>query len=210
MHNIYLLSETKLNNSISNPIITTEFLEVSNIPNFDCLIFTSKNAVIAFDKIFPDWKKYPSFAIGEATSKTIQKLGGRVSFVCENHYGSELAKVINNSYRGLTFLWPRAKKVAVELSLSIKSSKCFEVVVYETKFNSSFRPIPNESSAIVFSSPSIVDYFMKNQDWKNSYKAIAIGNTTAKRLQDFGIESIVPKTQTLKACVETAKMVLAS
>ncbi len=205
MKNIYLLSQTKIDGCISNPILKTNFLQASEIPDFDCLIFTSKNAVIAFDKLYPSWKKYPSFAIGEATAKEIEKLGGRVSFVSESHYGEDLANVINCSYRGLVFLWPRAKKVAVDLINVVKSSKCHQVVVYETKFNEEYKSIVDTNSAIIFSSPSTVEYFMQNQEWKAGFKAIAIGNTTAKKLLDFGIKSEVSENQTLKSSIELAK-----
>ena len=85
---IYLLSPLKKEGTISLPMISFEL--VTNIIDFsyiDTLMFTSKQAVVSANAIDNNWKKYPSIAIGSATKKKIEELGGEVIYNPKDFYG---------------------------------------------------------------------------------------------------------------------------
>jgi len=193
--------------AINLPVIKTEFFDAEiNIDDFDVLIFTSKNGVKGIDRLGIDWKRKPSIAIGDATADAIKELGGRVSFVSTEAYGDELAIEITKRYRFLKFLYPRAKEIASSLPdiLRRKGSDIAEVVIYETICETSAFDMPEDGSAIVFSSPSTVKCFFEKFGWNSSYKCVAIGKTTAAAI-DFCDEIYVSPKQTLEAAVAYAK-----
>lgn len=202
-----MLSSTIVEGAINLPVIKTEFLDANiEIDDFDVVIFTSKNAVIAIERLGIDWRRKPSIAIGEATAETIKKLKGRVSFVSTEAYGDDLAAEIIRRYRFLKFLYPRAKTIASNLPdiLRKKGSDITEVVVYETLCNDEVLDAPEDGSVIVFSSPSTVKCFIEKFGWNESYKCIAIGKTTANAI-DFTTDIAISSEQTLKSAVVLAK-----
>ncbi len=204
---VYLLSSTKVEGAKNLPVIKTEFFDVSiNMDDYDVIIFTSKNGVEAIDRLGIDWRRKPSIAIGEATAEKIKKLKGRVSFVSSESYGDELAVEITKRYRFLNFLYPRAKTIASNLPdiLRKKGLDITEVVVYETVCCDDSLEAPEDGSVILFSSPSTVKCFYEKFGWKESYKAVAIGKTTAAAI-DFCEEIYVSPKQTLEAAVDFAK-----
>lgn len=204
---VYLLSSAKVESAKNLPVIKTEFIEADiAIDDYDVIIFTSKNAVEAINRLGVDWKSKPSIAIGDATAEKIKKLKGCVSFVSNEAYGDELAVEITKKYRFLKFLYPRAKKIASNLPdiLRKKGLDITEIVVYETVCSDEILEAPQDGSVIVFSSPSTVKCFVEKFGWRESYKCVAIGKTTAAAIDFCDGIHISPK-QTLEAAVEFAK-----
>lgn len=78
---IYLLSPLKKEGTITLPMIRFSLIEeVLDLSACDVLMFTSKQAVKSAEAINPDWKEIPSLAIGSATAKQIEELGGEVLY----------------------------------------------------------------------------------------------------------------------------------
>ncbi len=79
--NIYLLSPSQYPDTIHMPMIkfdiTAEKLDLSHC---DTLMFSSKQAVKSANGIDKSWKEIPSIAIGGATKKQIEDLGGEVIY----------------------------------------------------------------------------------------------------------------------------------
>lgn len=204
---VYLLSSAKVEGAKNLPVIKTEFIEADiAIDDYDVIIFTSKNAVEAINRLGIDWRRKPSIAIGDATAEKIKKFKGRVSFVSNEAYGDELAVEITKRYRFLKFLYPRAKTIASNLPdiLRKKGSDITEIVVYETVCSDEMLEAPEDGSVIVFSSPSTVKCFVEKFGWRESYKCVAIGKTTAAAI-DFCDDIHISPKQTLEAAVEFAK-----
>lgn len=204
---VYVLSSTKVEGAINLPVIKTEFFGAEiNIDDYDVLIFTSKNGVLGLDKLGVEWRGKPAIAIGEATAQAVEKLKGRVSFVSSEAYGDELAVEITKRYRFLKFLYPRAKEIASSLPdiLRAKKADIVELVVYETVCSQELASAPEEGSAIVFSSPSTAKCFFEKYGWRESYKCVAIGKTTACAI-DFCDNVYVSPKQTLESAVIFAK-----
>ncbi len=204
---VYLLSSTKVEGAKNLPLIKTVFIDANiSIDDYDVVIFTSKTAVEAIEKLGVDWRRKPSIAIGDATADKIKKLKGRVSFVSNEAYGDELAVEITKRYRFLRFLYPRAKTIASNLPdiLRKKGGDITEITVYETVCNDEIFDAPIDGSVIVFSSPSTVRCFYERFGWKDTYKCVAIGKTTANAINFCDDVHISPR-QTLEAAVEFAQ-----
>jgi len=108
---IYLLSPLKQEGSIFLPMIF--FKNVAKKIDFsksDTLLFTSKQAVESANEIDETWKSYPSIAIGEATKKRIEELGGTVIYTPSNFYGKVLAEEIKEYFSDRKILYLRPKK----------------------------------------------------------------------------------------------------
>ncbi len=204
---IFILSEAQVEGAKSLPLITQRFFTLSfDLASYDYLLFTSKRGVEAIERITHDWKKVPAFAIGEATAKHIQELGGEVAGIA-NGYGENLVKMVAQIAPKGRYLVIRPKKVATPIAtlLRKKGIRADEAVLYETICQECHKlEKPPKGSVIIFSSPSIVECFLDCFGWDESYKAVAIGQRTAQVLPSC-IRPYIPLTPSLKACVELAK-----
>jgi len=202
---IYLLTNDKYEGVLNYPVIKINFFSPSIFfENIDYLIFTSKNGVRAINNITDKWKKIPSFAIGKATAKEIEQLGGIVEFVAKSSYGEDFAKEINKKYKNKTFLFLRPREIVSDIKKYFKENILKEVIVYETLCNN-----PKESlikpAIIIFTSPSTVKCFSKIDNFENILP-IAIGKKTKETLKEFTKNSILmPKTPSIKECIKLAK-----
>jgi uroporphyrinogen-III synthase len=204
---IYLLNNDKYEGVINYPVIKINFLSPSvSFSDIDYLIFTSKNGVRAIDNLTDEWKKIPSFAIGKATAKEIEKLGGMVEFISSKSYGDEFAKEINQKYHNKNFLFLRAKEIVSNISEVFENSdnNLKEIVVYETLCNKSKGYI-KKPAIVIFTSPSTVKCFSKISDFENILP-IAIGNKTKTALLEHTKNPILtPKTPSIDKCIKLAK-----
>jgi len=203
---IYILSDKKIDGALNLEVIKTIFFDVEvNLKPYDGLVFTSRKSVIALDRINKEWIGMPSFAVGFATAEAINSFGGRVEFECGDGYAQSLAHEIEKKYSNLKFLHPRGVVTAFDLKvdLSEKVTVFDDVVLYETECNDFSIPAFDSCPIFIFSSPSTVKCFFKKAEWKSSYKAIAIGKTTASSLPP-DIKYYLPSKRTLKSAVELA------
>jgi len=202
---IYLLTSEKYEGILNYPVIKINFFSPSiSFDNIDYLIFTSKNGVRAVNNITDKWKNIPSLAIGKATAKEIEKLGGTVEFVSKSSYGEDFAKEINKRYQNKTFLFLRAKKIVSDIKKYFKKNSLLEIIVYETLC---YKPKEKliKPAIVIFTSPSTVRCFSKIQDFENILP-IAIGKKTKEALKEFTTNSILmPKNPSIKECIKLAK-----
>ena len=74
MKNIFLLSPSEFAGAIYFPTIEIIFFnKIIDFSDIDTILFTSKNAVDATNKINQEWKKIPVIAIGKKTAQVIPK-----------------------------------------------------------------------------------------------------------------------------------------
>ena len=202
---IYTLSSKKIENTENLTLIEINFFKKElNLKNFDAIIFTSQNGVLALNNLNREWVKTPSLAIGKATTKKIDNLGGNLIYTSKNSHGDSFAKDIVELLKDKRVLYIRAKRVASNLIDILKRAniELIDEILYETKCKECDKLIkPKENSYIIFSSPSTVECFFNCFDWSSSYKAIAIGKTTAKHIPK-DINFLVSPIQTLNGCVE--------
>jgi len=205
---IYLLSPTPKEGTIALPMIdfaiTAESIDFSHI---DTLIFTSKQAVITADTIDLSWKNYPCIAIGPATKKQIEDLGGKVIYYPKSFYGDTLSHDIAQFFRDKKLLYLRPKEISFDSKgfLEKEGITLQEQITYETsciQYSSEEKPLKN--AIIIFTSPSTIHCFLKNFEWDESYTAVVIGKATKVHLP-VDAKYVVADEPLINACILKAK-----
>ena len=205
---IYLLSPTPKEGTIALPMIdfaiTAESIDFSHS---DTLIFTSKQAVITADRIDISWKNYPCIAIGPATKKQIEDLGGKVIYYPKSFYGDTLSHDIVQFFREKKLLYLRPKEISFDSKgfLAKEGITLQEQITYETsciQYSSEEKPLKN--AIIIFTSPSTIHCFLKNFEWDESYTAVVIGKATKVHLP-VDAEYVVADEPLINACIVKAK-----
>jgi uroporphyrinogen-III synthase len=204
---IYLLTDEKKDGVLNYPVIEIKFLSPSfSFENIDYLLFTSKNGVRAVNNLTNEWKKYPSFAIGKATAKEIEKIGGKVEFVARASYGDEFAKEINKKYKNKNFLFFRAKRLVSNIKEYFVENNLNEVIIYETICKKPSNRL-KKPAIVIFTSPSTVECFSKVNDFSEIIP-IAIGKKTKNRLLEIEVKEkkiFMPITPSINECINLAK-----
>jgi len=205
---VYLLSPTPKEGTISLPMIdfavTAESIDFSQS---DTLIFTSKQAVMTADKIDPSWKNYPCIAIGPATKKQIEALGGEIIYYPRSFYGETLSQDIAEFFRDKKLLYLRPKEISFDSKSFLKKEGITlqEQIIYETAcIKYTLKEKPSKNAIIIFTSPSTIHCFLKNFSWNESYTAVVIGKATKVHLPK-NAEYVVADEPLINACINKAK-----
>jgi len=209
---IYLLSNKPYKDTISLPMLDIEFIQADiNFENYDAIVFTSKNALFSINSFSNNWKQKDILCIAQMTANEVEKLDVDVSFTGSSGHGNDFAyEIINNlknKYRNKKLLYLRGDKVVSNLVdiLNKNDIKCDQKIVYKTVCkNYDTKPDIPKNSVIIFTSPSTIECFFKNFSWDDNYKAISIGNTTAKYFPDY-ITPIVADNTSIQSCIDKAK-----
>lgn len=209
MAKIYLLSNQKYADVENLEVFQIEYIKSEvNLSNYDALIFTSKNAVYSLDFFNKKWKEIPSFAIAPKTAQIIEKLGGNIVFTGITSHGNEFAQELINLLRNKKVLYVKALKTVSNLVGILKENGILldELIAYETTCKVS-NTILVDNSIFIFTSPSSVECFFKQYSWKDSYKAIVIGKTTADYLPN-NINYVLSSVTSIDECINLAKQSL--
>ena len=210
---IYLLSPSPHEGTKSFPMI--QFHTIATQIAFqesDTLLFTSKQAVKVADSIDKRWKKYPAIAIGEATKKEIERLGGEVIYTPKAFYGEVLSHDIATFFhhRKLLYLRPKVISFDAKAFLARAGIVLQEQILYETvciPYPKDAQP-PDES-IIIFTSPSTIHCFLKQFTWLDSYSAVVIGEATKVHLPPQA-HAFVADRPLIHACIQKAQEILLS
>ncbi len=207
---VYLLSPTPKDGTIALPMI--DFSTTATAIDFsqnDTLIFTSKQAVVTADTIDKRWKTYPSIAIGSATKKQIEDLGGKVIYHPKSFYGEALSADIASFFRDKKLLYLRPKEVSFDSKAFLEKAGVTlqEQVIYETSCISyTTKEKPSKNAIIIFTSPSTIHCFLKNFKWDESYTAVVIGKATKVHLPK-NADYVVADTPLIVSCIEKANSI---
>ncbi|SFV62685.1 Uroporphyrinogen-III synthase [hydrothermal vent metagenome] len=204
---IYLLSPKIKEATIPLPMI--EFQTTAKSIDFskcDTLMFTSKQAVVTAEQIDCNWKSIPSIAIGIATKRQIEELGGRVIYHPRDFYGTQLADDIKEKFSKKKILYLRPKKISFDSRAYLAKSdiELQEQIIYQTtcvEYGSDRCPPPH--SIIIFTSPSTIECFLNNFEWHSSYTAVVIGESTKVHLPK-GCDFVVSDTPLIDSCIDRA------
>lgn len=206
MKKIYLLNEQKHEDVGNLEVFQIEYIKSDvDLKKYDALVFTSKNGVKAINSFNQDWKNIPSYAIAQKTANTIIKLGGVVEFIGNSGHGNDFAYELKNVLKDKKVLYVKALKTVSNLPNILKENGIFldEIIAYKTSCKKS-NIILEENSIFIFTSPSSVECFFKQYSWKNSYKAIVIGKTTAEFLPS-NINYEISSQTSVEECIKLAK-----
>lgn len=205
---IYLLSPTAKKETIHLPMISFSLCEEKLVLNdYDLLMFTSKQAVVSTEALNPQWKNIPCIAIGKATAKQIETLGGTVVHYPESFYGEALSKDIVEKFKHKNIVYIRPKVVSFDSKgfLHKVGIDIDEKIIYETSCISYKKEKkPPKKSIIIFTSPSTIHCFLKNFDWDESYVAVVIGEATKVHLPK-NARCEVADIPLITSCIEKAK-----
>ncbi|NOR54925.1 MAG: uroporphyrinogen-III synthase [Sulfurovum sp.] len=207
---IYLLSPEKKEAALALPMI--EFKTLVDDIDFslaDTLMFTSKQAVKTAESVNPSWKKLPCLAIGAATKKQIETLGGNVVHQPESFYAKVLSQDIIRKFKEKKILYLRPKVVSFDSKTFLHKAGLHleEKVIYETSCLSyAKKEAPRENAIIIFTSPSTIHCFLKNFSWHESYTAVVIGEATKKHLPQQVACKVADKP-TIDACIAKAQSI---
>lgn len=205
---IYLLSPTVREGTIPLPMIDFNITaETIDFSQSDTLLFTSKQAVITADKIDPSWKDYPCIAIGPATKKQIEDLGGRVIYSPRSFYGETLSQDIAQFFRDKKLLYLRPKEISFDSKGFLEKEGIIlrEQIIYETScLTYTTDKKPSKNAIIIFTSPSTIHCFLKNFEWDESYTAVVIGKATKVHLPE-NAKYLVADEPLINACIVKAE-----
>jgi uroporphyrinogen-III synthase len=210
---IYLLSPTAKEGTHSLPMIdfttTADHIDFSGC---DTLMFTSKQAVKVADEIDGRWKEYPCIAIGGATKKQIETLGGEVIYHPGHFYGESLAQDIAAFFadRKLLYLRPETVSFDSQAFLAAKGIMLQEQVIYRTScVTYTEEKAPPPYAIIIFTSPSTIHCFLKNFRWDKRYTAVVIGEATKVHLP-ANADCKVADRPLISSCIAKAEEILLS
>ncbi|MDM5271217.1 uroporphyrinogen-III synthase [Sulfurovum sp. zt1-1] len=204
---IYLLSPTPEEGTIPLPMISFSLVtDKIDFDGCDILLFTSKQAVKSAEAIDTGWKKYPAVAIGPATKKQIETLGGSVIYHPSSFYGETLSQHIVTYFKDKKILYLRPQKVSFDTKgyLERAGIEVQEQVLYETSCaDYPNEEAPSKGAVIIFTSPSTVNCFFQNFEWDQSYTAVLIGEATKKYLKP-DMNYVVADEPLIQSCIEKA------
>ncbi len=195
---IYLFSATSHPNAIHINSLDFNFFQPKiDFSKYDFLILTSKKAVDAlalYDK--DDYINIAALCISEFTKEYYESFGGKVMGV-GGGLGSDLLPIIKSYPKDKKWLYLRAKEIAGD------GFGVDEVIVYESRCSSeilNFR-LGNEKCTLIFTSPSSIRCFLKNNTITSNAEVIVIGKTTAKFLPK-NIKYTMPSINSIKECIK--------
>jgi len=208
---IYLLSPHAKKGCTHLPMISFSIVEQTlAFEGYELLMFTSKQAVVSADKLNPNWKEIPCLAIGSATAKQIEVLGGTVQYQPKSFYGETLSHDIVSKFKGKKILYLRPKEVSFNSKDFLQKEGIFldEKIIYETAcMQYTNEEKPDKNAIIIFTSPSSIHCFLKNFEWDKSYVAVVIGEATKKHLPVNACYEVAD-TPLIDACITKATQLL--
>lgn len=187
--------------------INTEELNEKLLQYYDGLILTSPRAIEATAKCwdpskFIAWNTRKIYTVGEGSRQKITlQLGLEALGATSGNAGSLATIILSENTKSSKFLFPCGNLRSETLPNLLQSSdiKVDAVTVYETKENENLQKelmdlndLENELKCVVFFSPSGCEYVYRQlQTLHNKLSNVphfAIGNTTAHKIENFGIE----------------------
>lgn len=198
----YLFSTSPHPDAISiNSLDITFFQKDINFSNYDYFILTSKQAIKALAQ---QSKKVlqPGLCISKATADSYEAIGGQVLEVGSG-YGDGLVEKIQKYPKTTKWLYVRAKIIASDFVSKCKEDGLTidELILYESKCSQDIEKVKVEDDAtLIFTSPSSIECFLKNNRISQEAQVIVIGKTTAKSLPE-NIAYKIAENNTIQSCI---------
>jgi hydroxymethylbilane synthase len=169
----------------------------------DWIFFSSKNSVKHFFNQQPVLKKGVKFGvIGTGTADELQSWGHSADFIGGNVDTTVDGKTFQQELaNGATVLFPQSKNSFRTIQRQLEfTAKVFDLYVYDTEVVEDNSPV--DTDVVVFTSPSNVEGFFRNNKADDTATYVCIGNTTAKALKPKVSDNflIAPETTPLGLC----------
>ena len=188
---IYLVGKQKfkgVKNLILSEIKLCEFSV--DLRDFDALIITSKNALLALQKSSQSVLDFSVavYAVGEKSAKMAQNLGFTNVKTPPKAYGKDLFKAFKNELKGKKCLYLRAKKIASNLDelLLNEGVNLTQIIAYKNVPKPISQGFKLKRPAVfIFTAPSSVKNFLTHFSLDKNDKCVAIGQSTASALREI-------------------------
>ena len=161
-------------------------------------VFTSKNAVVAFEQIVNAEVPWKIYCIGQSTQKAVAKLFGEEKISGTANNAAALGDIIlqDEETRKVIFFCGKQRREELPKKLSEGEIELEEVVVYET-FETPQKMSRKHYDGILFFSSSAVKSFFSLNKLNSEIQVFAIGKTTADEIQkNINRELIIAETPT--------------
>lgn len=197
---VYLFSATSHPDAIHVNSLDFNFFKPDiDFSNYDYLVLTSKKAVDALQQYNKkDYINIPALCISKFTKEYYEKFGGKILEV-GGGIGSELQSIINSYSKEKKWLYIRAKEIAGG------GLKVDEAILYESRCSDEILnfKLANENCSLIFTSPSSIKCFLKNNIIPSAAQVIVIGKTTAKYLPK-NIKYKIANNSSIEECIKLA------
>ena len=206
MSKIYLLNEQKFDGVENLEVFEIEYLKFDlDLKKYDALVFTSKNAIFSLEENGIRWKSIPSYVIAPKTADIAKEFGANIAFIGFSGHGNDFAYELIPYLKDKKTLYVRVLKTVSNLANILKENgiNIDEVIAYKTSCNKQEKKALDKNSTIIFTSPSSVECFFRKYSWEDSFKAIAIGKTTALYLPK-NIKCEISSLTSVEECVKLA------
>lgn len=208
---IYLCSNTP---SDDKSVFWLNLCEIKYLPfsvdlsEFSALIISSKNAIkaLSFNKIALN-PSLEVFAIGQKTAQAALDFGFTNVRISSNSHGNEFAKEITKSLKNQHTLLLSPKEQVSDIKGILENSNInfSQIIAYENTIKKITKNLEfPKNSVFIFTSPKNVEAFLFNFTWRNDFKAVAIGKTTANALKNIS-KAVISNEQNIKECIKIAK-----
>ena len=143
-------------------------------------VFTSKNAVTAFDQIVNAEVPWKIFCIGHSTKNSVAKIFGEEKILGMADSAATLADIIleDKEIKKIFFFCGKQRREELPQKLKTEGIEIEEIVVYKTMATPQKISRKNYD-AILFFSPSAVNSFFSLNKVTEGIQIFAIGKTTA-------------------------------
>ncbi len=204
---LYLFSKTPYEGVFHIPLLDIEFLHVTfDVNDFDLIVLTSKQALLALERVSPEWTKLPVIAVSEPTAALVHAHGG--SCIAQGDgYGESLYGLIRADFADKRLLYPSAEVLASDFAQRLQSEnvKIERNVLYRTRCNTQSIPEALEANAVlIFTAPSAVSCYLQCRELLPTQQVVAIGTTTAATLPE-NVPVLMPKTPSVAEAVALAQ-----
>lgn len=174
--------------------------------SYDYLILTSKQtikALLNYNK--NDFIHLNAICVSQKTAKLYQDVGGVVVGVGDG-YGDSLLNLITQLPKDKKWLYLRGESIASDFAMQARDGGFLvdEQILYTSGCSQEILDVRVEKDAtLIFTSPSAVSCFLKNNSLTPTNSIVVIGTTTAKALPD-GVVYTVSDATAIESCVDLA------
>lgn len=204
---IYLFATSKSEHAINVKSLDVRFLKPDiDFSKYDYLIITSKQTVKALEQYDKkDFIDTPALCVSVKTANLYSEFGGKILAIGDG-YGDNLIKNIKEFSKETKWLYLRAELIASDFVQKSRDDgyQIDEKILYVSECSKEILDIRvTDDSTLIFTSPSSIECFLKNNTINPKAKVVVIGKTTANYLPR-GIECIISQNTSIESCVELA------
>lgn len=204
---IYLFATSKSKHAVNVKSLDVRYLKpVVDFSKYDYLIITSKQTLKALEQYDKsEFINIPALCVSVKTANAYIEFGGKV-LATGDGYGDNLVKSIKEFSKDTKWLYLRAELIASSFvkRCSDEGYHIDEKILYVSECSKEILDVRvSDDSTLIFTSPSSIECFLKNNSIHPDAKVIVIGTTTANLLPD-GVEYMISQNTSIESCIELA------